>query len=100
MYSYETLKLPYVVRHIYTPDWVITTGSGNTIIVEAKGRFMPGDTTKMITVAEQHPDLDIRFVFMKPDLPVRGGAKMTMSEWADKHGFGWAEGRVPATWIS
>ena len=62
-YEYESMKLTYVPKpRTYTPDFYIPeTG----IYVEAKGHLDKSDRMKMLLVKEQHPDLDIRFVFLR-----------------------------------
>ena len=65
-YEYEEHKVKYTVperQATYTPDFYVTTRSGKLIIIETKGRFVTADRQKMLLVKEQHPDLDIRFVF-------------------------------------
>jgi len=85
-YSYETLKLPYVlpspIRN-YKPDFLV-----GSVIIEVKGFLPYTDQVKMLAVKEAHPHLDIRFLFMKPHqkLPRR---KITHAEWAEAHGFPW-----------
>lgn len=98
-FTYESLILPYIEYHEYHPDFVIRTKSGKTIVVEAKGRFWPGAKQKMEAVKKSYPEKDIRFVFQDASLPIRKGAKMTYGQWADKHGFPWAEGKVPESWL-
>jgi Autographiviridae endonuclease I len=94
-FTYETLKLPYVIEHSYRPDFILDNG----IIVEAKGYFRPGECAKMIAVKKAHPTLDIRFVFGDAKKPVRKGAKLTHGEWATKHGFPYADGQIPDEWL-
>ena len=43
----------------YTPDFVLPNG----IILETKGQFISDDRRKHKLIKQQHPDLDIRFVF-------------------------------------
>lgn len=93
-FTYETLKLPYVIEHTYHPDFMLDNG----IIIEAKGRFMKGDTAKMKAVKKAHPHLDIRFVFMYAHQKI-SGQKQTHAEWAEKNGFKWADGKVPQEWL-
>lgn len=65
-YEYETVKIPYTKPasfHTYTPDFLITTKSGKQIFVETKGIWEYADRYKHLLIREQHPDLDIRFVF-------------------------------------
>jgi hypothetical protein len=93
-FEYEGLKIPYTINHIYHPDFILPNG----IIIEAKGRFMDGDAAKMRAVKYQHPELDIRFVFMSAHSKVTR-MKQTYAEWADRHGFPWADGRIPEEWL-
>lgn len=95
-YDYERLKLPYTLSFNYKPDWELTDYG---IIVETKGYLDADDRRKMIAVKEQHPHLDIRFVFQKADKVLRRGSKTTYGTWADKHGFVWAEGTIPKQWL-
>ena len=61
-FEYETLKLDYTIKAVYTPDFILPNG----VILEAKGYFKPEDRRKMLAVKKQHPDLDIRLVFQQP----------------------------------
>lgn len=106
-FEYESLKVPYQVPardSEYIPDFIL----GNSgIIIEGKGRFghrgdqkaATRERQKMIFVKRQHPDLDIRFVFQNPNLPIYKGSKTTYAMWADTHGFPWAAKRIPDEWI-
>jgi hypothetical protein len=94
-FTYEELTLPYVLNGEYHPDFVLKdTG----IIVEAKGLLDRESKRKMLAVKRQHPDLDIRFLFMYADKKVPG-SRQTHGEWATKNGFKWAEGKVPDEWL-
>ena len=46
--------------HTYTPDFYLPK---QKIFIETKGLFTSADRQKMRLVKEQHPDLDIRFIF-------------------------------------
>ncbi len=94
-FEYETLKLRYVIPHTYSPDFILPNG----IIIEAKGRFMPGDVPKMKAVKAAYPDLDIRFCFMDAHKRI-SGQKQTYANWADRHGFKWCDGTIPDEWIN
>ena len=62
-FTYEETKITYTKpasTHTYTPDFEL---SDSGIIVETKGRFLPDDRKKHLLIREQHPELDIRFVF-------------------------------------
>lgn len=88
----------------YLPDFKCP---GN-IIIESKGHFgYKGDAKdaaaqrqKYALLKEQHPGLDIRFVFSRAATPIYKGSKTTHGKWATDHGFPWADdGNVPPAWI-
>lgn len=93
-FEYESLKLPYTIKHEYRPDFVLANG----IIIEAKGYFRPNDAAKMRAVKYHHPELDIRFVFMDAHKKI-SGQKQTHAQWCDRHGFPWASGKIPEEWL-
>ena len=100
-YEYEPCKLPYTVERNYIPDLLI-----GDVYVEVKGYFRQDAQRKMRSIREQHPNLDIRFLFQRGNSPVQGskkrkdGTRMTCGEWAERHGFVWAEGEeIPDEWI-
>lgn len=95
-FGYETLKLPYTLNHVYSPDFVLPNG----IIIEAKGKLTPQDRTKMIAVKKHYPDLDIRFVFMRGDNTLNASSKTTYMSWAQKNGFPSADGEIPDEWLT
>lgn len=91
--KYEPFKLKYIKHHTYTPDWVLPNG----IIVETKGKWTGVDRTMHLLIRKQHPDLDIRFVFMRNN-PLYKGSKTTYGDWCEKHGFTYAIGEIPPSW--
>lgn len=93
-FKYESSKIPYVIKHTYSPDFVLDNG----VIIEAKGYLRATDIAKMRAVKAQHPELDIRFVFQDASNKVR--KKTTYAEWAERHGFPWAEGSIPKEWTT
>lgn len=96
--EYETTKIKYVkpsTNHTYTPDFVLPNG----IIVETKGRFVAADMKKHLLIKQQHPDLDIRFVFQRSQNTIRKGSKTTYADWADKNGFKYADKEIPDKWL-
>ncbi|HWL80083.1 MAG TPA: hypothetical protein VNR89_03960 [Roseomonas sp.] len=96
-YEYESIVIPYVKRPAtYRPDFLLLS---NGILIETKGYFLAEDRTKHLLVKEQHPDLDIRFVFSRARNPLRKGSRTTYATWAEKNGFAWAEGDIPQAWI-
>jgi hypothetical protein len=99
-YTYEKDKVKYVVpsrKATYTPDFALN----GKILIEAKGYFRKAsDRQKLAFVREQHPDLDIRLVFQRSTNPIYKGSKTTYADWAESHGFKWADGGViPDTWL-
>jgi hypothetical protein len=97
---YEADELEYTLTKSYKPDFTIEKKSG-TMYIEAKGlgrAFDAAARTKMAAVRKQHPEKDIRIVFMT-DRPFRKGGKMRPSDWAKKHGYPFAIGEVPQEWF-
>lgn len=93
-FEYETLKIPYTLEGMYSPDWII-----GDMIIETKGVLDRDSKRKMIAVKTQHPELDIRFCFMSANKKVPG-TKQTHAQWAEKNGFQWCEGKVPEEWLN
>lgn len=93
-FEYEAEKIPYTIHHQYEPDFKLSNG----IFIEAKGLLRREDRAKMIAVRNQHPHLDIRFVFMSNNR-IEGG-KMTCTEWATRAKYQWAVGRIPEEWFT
>lgn len=93
-YEYEPFSLEwYPDSKWYTPDFVLPNG----IIIEVKGRLTVHDRQKMLKVRDQHPELDIRFVFAV-DNKLNPSSKTRYSGWCAKHGFLYAFGSVPREW--
>lgn len=97
--EYEPFKIPYYIPksdHTYTPDFVLPNG----IVIESKGRFTIEDRKKHILCKEQHPDMDLRFVFSSSKSKLRKGSKTTLAMWCDRNGFLYADRLVPESWIT
>jgi len=96
--KYETERIKFIQpekNRTYTPDFILPNG----IILEAKGRFVAADRTKHKLVRDQHPELDIRFVFMNPRVKLSKKSKTTYGDWATKNGFQWCAGVIPREWL-
>jgi len=95
--QYECFKIEWedLNYRTYTPDFLLPNG----IIIETKGRFLPDDRKKHLSIKKQHPDLDIRFVFSNSNSKLRKGAKTTYADWCTKNGFLYADKDVPQEWI-
>jgi hypothetical protein len=97
--EYEPFAIHFTQPQIgrkYTPDYVLPNG----IVIETKGRFTPEDRKKHIWIKEQHPSLDLRFVFSNPRGKLRKGAKTTYADWCDKNGFLYAGKEIPQAWLN
>ncbi len=94
-YTYEKDKISYIAKpKTYTPDFVL----GNGIIIETKGRFMPSDRTKHLLIKDQHPELDIRFVFSNSKTKLSKRSKTTYGDWCERHGFQYTDRLIPLKW--
>jgi Phage endonuclease I len=87
--------ISYVVHEVrkYLPDFVLP----NKVIIECKGRLTAADRKKLTLIKAQHPDKDIRLVFMY-DNKLNPRSKTRYSAWAEKNGFMWALKAVPEDW--
>ena len=96
-FTYEKMKIKWqdLRYRTYTPDFVLDNG----IIIETKGRFIPSDRSKHLRIREQHPDLDIRFIFSNPNARLYKGSKSTYASWCEKYGFKYAKEKIPVEWI-
>ena len=87
-------RIGYSVPKKYQPDFLLPNG----ILIEAKGWFKSEDQRKHKLIKEQHPEIDIRFVFQKLKSKVQGG-RFTCQEWCEKYDFQFAEAIIPNSWI-
>lgn len=85
-YEYELTKIDYIIpesSHTYTVDWTILNGR----LIETKGYLSDhAERRKYVLLKEQHPDLDLRFVFDNGN-KLCGGTKMSHNKWAEKYNF-------------
>lgn len=97
-FKHHPCRIPYTQpqedKH-YTPDFQLSNG----ILIETKGEFLPKDRKKHLLIKEQHPDLDIRFVFTNPYQTLTPSGKTTYADWCNKHEIPWAHGTIPNKWI-
>lgn len=109
-YTFESIKIPYVIpasNHKYTPDFLVTTKSGKTIIIETKGIWSYEDRCKHLLIKEQHPELDIRFVFDRSKSRISKGSKTTYADICNGLGRGkfkgvtwlFADKKIPEEWL-
>tara|TARA_R110002012_G_scaffold57556_1_gene148497 strand:+ start:2497 stop:2907 length:411 start_codon:yes stop_codon:yes gene_type:complete len=97
-YAYEPTKFTYVLTKTYLPDFYI---SKYNFYIEVKGRFTSSDRAKHLYVKQQHPDLDVRFMFDNPNAKLYKGSPSTNADWAIKHNYLYcktSEG-IPKEWF-
>lgn len=97
-FEYEKTKIKYHVSKdcTYTPDFKLADGS----FIEVKGLFTSADRVKHLVVKEQHPTLNIRFLFDNAEKKLSKTSKTTYGDWCRKHGFQYASKTIPAEWLS
>lgn len=97
-YDYETIKIPFVQpakKRTYCPDYWLPNG----IVVETKGRFLSEDRQKHLWVREQHPLMDLRFVFSSSKTRITPRSTTTYADWCHKNGFQFADKSIPQAWV-
>lgn len=96
-FSYEKTKIEWedLAYRTYTPDVILLNG----IIVEIKGMFTAADRRKHLKIKQQHPELEIRFVFESSRRKLRKGAKSSYADWCIKHGFRYYDKEIPEDWL-
>ncbi len=110
-YTFETLKIPYEIpasNHKYTPDFIVTTKSGKTLIIETKGIWTYQDRLKHLLIKQQHPELDIRFVFDRSKSKISKVSITTYADICEGRGRGkfkgitwqYADKRIPEEWLN
>jgi hypothetical protein len=73
---------------------------GSLMLIETKGRFLTADRQKHLLIRDQHPELDIRFVFQNAQTKISKTSKTTYARWAEDKGFLWSDkGRIPKEWL-
>lgn len=84
----EPVRIPWYPKlRWYKPDFSIEV-DGETVYIEAKGYFDPMARSKMEQIKMQHPDKDIRFIFMRDEQKISSQpGSGTYKEWAEKHEY-------------
>ena len=98
-YEFEKTKLKYTKPqkiHTYTPDFHLIK---KRIFIETKGLFTTQDRQKMKLIREQHPNLDIRFIFSNSRARISKKSKTTYGMWCERYGYMYADKHVPKEWI-
>lgn len=95
---YEQHKIKFnqpMQARTYCPDFLLPNG----IWIETKGKFEVEDRKKHLWIQEQHPELDIRFVFTNPNAKINKGSPTSYAMWCEKYGFKYAAKSIPKTWL-
>ena len=96
-YKYEKDKFRYIVPiKSYTPDFYLMNYG---FYLELKGNLDVTDRVKHLLVKEQNPTLDVRFIFPNSKKKIYKGSKTTYATWCDRHGFLYADNRIPNIWL-
>ena len=97
IYEYESTKIPYVIQHNYTPDFLLTNG----IYLETKGYWDANDRRKIKAVKQQHPEIDLRMVFQSPFNTISKRSKTTYAQYCDKLSIPWTSfTNIPIDWLT
>ncbi len=97
-HRYEPMKMLYQVpsfKKRYTPDFSI---GGMPFILETKGKFTAEMRAKHLLLKEQHPHIEVRFLFMR-DNKIHKKSPNRYSDWCEKNGFAYAVGAFPREWL-
>jgi len=96
-YDYECHTFPYIIQHLYKPDFVLA----NNVVLECKGYWDPVDRRKIRQVIKENPDLDLRMVFQNPYNKISKRSKTTYAQWCDRYGIKWcAYHLIPVDWLT
>lgn len=96
--KYEPFTFKVPIPQDYTPDFVLHR-EGREIIIETKGYFRYEDQKKVKAFRNAYPGADYYMLFEKNN-PIRKGAKLTYTGWAEKNGIKAAVGTtIPEEWL-
>ena len=112
-YTYENpdTRIPYTVPssdHKYLPDFCITRPDGTTLIIEAKGIWSYEDRYKHLLIRQQHPELDIRFIFSRSKSRISKRSTTTFGDICEGLGRGpfkgitwkYSDKIIPTEWLN
>lgn len=96
-FKYEAMKLKFQPKACtYTPDIILENG----IVVELKGYFRASDRQKLLLVIEQHPEIDLRMVFMNSKTKIHKNSSTTYGDWCSKHSIKYSDREIPKDWLN
>jgi hypothetical protein len=95
-YEYESTKVPYIIQHHYTPDFVLP----NYTYLETKGYWDAADRRKILAVKKANPEIDLRMVFQAPFNTISKKSKTTYAKWCERHDIPWTSyHNIPLDWL-
>ena len=96
-YEYESTKVPYVIQHTYTPDFILPSG----VMLECKGYWDADDRRKIKAVKTLNPDLDLRMVFQAPYNTISKKSKTTYAQYCERLNIPWTSfHNIPLEWLT
>ncbi len=95
--NYESHTISYTVDHKYCPDWSISENR----FIECKGYFRASDRAKHLYIRDQHPEIEVMFVFGDANNKIHKNSKTTYADWCEKHGFQYTDIKrgIPKEWF-
>ena len=95
-YEYESTKIPYVIQHTYTPDFILPNG----VYLECKGYWDAEDRRKIKAVKTLNPELDLRMVFQAPYNTISKTSKTTYAKYCERLDIPWTSyANIPIEWL-
>jgi hypothetical protein len=95
-YEYESTKIPYVIHHTYTPDFILPSG----VLLECKGYWDAEDRRKIKAVKTLNPELDLRMVFQSPYNTISKKSKTTYAKYCERLNIPWTSyANIPIEWL-
>ena len=98
---YETDKVYYTIperNSSYTPDFKLPKPGGFWYL-ETKGFWDVASRSKHRLIQQQHPTLDIRFLFSNANSKLYKGSKTTYADYCIKNNFVFAHRHFPEEWL-
>tara|TARA_Y100000401_G_C8152565_1_gene140330 strand:- start:84 stop:461 length:378 start_codon:yes stop_codon:yes gene_type:complete len=95
-YEYESKKVPYIIQHNYTPDFLLP----NYTYLETKGYWDANDRRKILAVKKANPEIDLRMIFQSPYNKISKQSKTTYAQWCERHDIPWTSFHdIPLEWL-
>ena len=95
-YEYESKKVPYIIQHNYTPDFLLP----NYTYLETKGYWDANDRRKILAVKKANPEIDLRMIFQSPYNKISKQSKTTYAQWCERHAIPWTSFHdIPLEWL-